>query len=122
MTQIYDKTGRSIAAGDVLKVYHFTGARWRKRHFMFKQVMRETTLGKNENAAPYFFVSHLTLTPEGERDSGYYLALDGKHHADIEIVQGLVWHHDRPRVAAPASSRAPDWPVAMSRELAGAGG
>jgi hypothetical protein len=101
----YDKTGREIRVGDVLKVYHFTGARWRKRYFMFKQVIGECTLGPD--ASPYLQVSHLAMKPFGERDGGYWLAQDGTHHPDIEIVQGLDWHHDRTRVTPPAQPKEP---------------
>lgn len=38
MTPLRDAKGREIEAGDVLKVFHFTGAR-RKRHFMYKQAV-----------------------------------------------------------------------------------
>ena len=98
MSAVYDKTGREIKVGDVLKVYHFTGARWRKRYFMYKQVVRETTLGTGQNSARYLLVSHLNMKPADERDGGYYLALDGKSLTDTEVVQGRDWHHDRPRV------------------------
>ncbi|WP_267395525.1 MULTISPECIES: hypothetical protein [unclassified Sphingomonas] len=98
--KVYDKTGREIMIGDVLKVYHFTGARWRKRYFMYKQAMREATLGEGEGKADYFFVSHLNMVTEGQRDDGYYLCRDGSVLADTEIVQGLDWHHDRPRARA----------------------
>jgi len=96
---VYDKTGREIKVGDVLKVFHFTGARWRKRYFMYKQVMREATLGKGEGRADYFFVSHLNMVPEGQRDDGYYICRDGSALQEVEILQGLDWHHDRPRAA-----------------------
>jgi len=101
VSAVYDKTGREIKVGDVLKVYHFTGARWRKRYFMYKQVTHETTLGKN--GSRYLVVSHLNFKPPEERNGGYYLALDGKVMTDTEIVQGLDWHHDRPRLATSRS-------------------
>jgi len=94
---VYDKTDREIKVGDVLKVYHFTGARWRKRYFMYKQVVSEVTLGKDANARRYLLVSHLNMKPADGRDGGCYLALDGQSLADVEIVQGLDWHHDRAR-------------------------
>ncbi len=101
MSAVYDKTGREIKVGDMLKVYHFTGARWRKRYFMYKQVTHETTLGKDSTR--YLRVSHLNLKAADEQDSGYHLALDGKVMTDTEIVQGLDWHHDRPRLATSRS-------------------
>lgn len=93
----FDKTGREIRVGDVLKVYHFTGARWRKRYFMYKQVVGECTLGKTP--APYLQVSHLSMKPFGEKDGGYWLAKDGAVHKNVEIVQGIDCHHDRPALA-----------------------
>jgi len=94
----YDKTGREIMVGDVLKVYHFTGARWRKRYFMYKQVTGTKVLGKSRTL--YLIVSHLNMKQPEERDGGYYIAQDGRTHQDIEIVQGVDWHHDRPKVRA----------------------
>jgi hypothetical protein len=35
----YDKTGRKIEPGDVLKVFHFV-CRRRRRHYMHKQALR----------------------------------------------------------------------------------
>ena len=97
MGEVYDKTGRAIMVGDVLKVYHFTGARWRKRYYMYKQVLFEKEMGKLGNR--YLFVSHLSMKASGEKDDGYHIALDGSVLDDVEIVQGLDWHHDRPRSA-----------------------
>ena len=94
---VYDKTGREIMVGDVLKVYHFTGARWRKRYYMYKQVHAQVTLGKLGNQ--YLFVAHLNMKadPLHSKDGGYHIALDGSVLEGVEIVQGLDWYHDRPR-------------------------
>lgn len=93
-TSIYDKTGREIVVGDIVKVYHFTGAR-RKRHYMYKQAARIKTLGPNDT--PYMFFSHLDMT-----DDGYHEMLDGKRRADYEIVQNIdAKFEDRPRLGAP---------------------
>jgi len=100
----FDKTGRQIMVGDVLKVYHFRGARWRKDYFMFKQVVGTRVLGKSGDE--YLLVSHLNMKPADGPDGGYHLAQDGTHHSDIEIVQGLDWHHDRPRLAVRAKLEA----------------
>ena len=35
---VRDKSGKAVSPGDVLKVFHFVGAR-RKRHYMFKQAV-----------------------------------------------------------------------------------
>lgn len=92
----YDKTGRQIMVGDVLKVYHFQGARWRKHYFMFKQVVGTRVYRKGGHA--YLRVSHLNMKDVDGSDGGYTLAQDGSIHLEIEIVQGLDWHHDRPRI------------------------
>jgi hypothetical protein len=97
---VYDKTGREILVGDVLKVFHFTEAR-RKRHFMYKQVVDRIAIGRSRKAN-YLFVSHLAMKERGQKDDGYYLPLNGLVLADYEIVQGLEanWHDGRPRVSA----------------------
>jgi len=95
MTAIYDKTGRAIAVGDVLKVYHFTAALRRKKHYMYKQV---AIADRFRDGTPIFRVHHLDLT-----DDFYTLICDGSHLADYEIVQSIKCdHQDRPRhTAAP---------------------
>jgi|LULG01.1.fsa_nt_gb hypothetical protein len=90
----FDKTGRQIKVGDVLKVYHFQGARWRKRYFMYKQVIGERVFGAS--GVPRLLISHLNMKEWSDRDGGYSLAQDGQILPDVEIVQGLDWHHDRP--------------------------
>jgi hypothetical protein len=100
MTNLYDQNRRQIAVGDVLKVFHFTGAR-RKRHFMYKQVLAEVTLGAD--GARYFAVSHLTLGA----DEPYHEYLDGRVMAEVEIVQGLKGDlDDRPRCPQPTAAAA----------------
>ena len=99
MTKAYDKTGREIMLGDVLKVFHFTGARC-KRHYMYKQVVRERLLG--EQQSPYWFLSHLEL-----KDDGYLLARDGTIYRDHEIVQSVdACFEDRPRIGGRVSAEA----------------
>lgn len=92
----YDKTGRKIEEFDVLKVYHFTGAR-RKKHYMYKQVILEESKGK-------FYYKCLHLTDRSE--SGHWLKAVCKNQRitfTSEIVQGFVNcepghdHLDRPR-------------------------
>jgi hypothetical protein len=83
MPALYDKNRRAIAVGDVLKVFHFVGAR-RKQHFMYKHVTGQIELGAN--GAPYFEVSHLNLGA----DDGYDLAIDGKVLQDYEIIQCMT--------------------------------
>lgn len=86
--------------GDVLKVFHFVGARWRKHYFMYKQVVGVRTWPKGHTSLA---ISHLNLKSVEDRDGGYYLACNGEVHPEIEIVQGLDWHHDRPRAAVARS-------------------
>lgn len=75
-----DKTGRQIERGDVLKVFHFTGAR-RKRHYMYKQVMGTRTLGSGDE---YAVIDHLDLNAEH-----YLERCDGRQLNDCEIVQSV---------------------------------
>jgi len=97
----YDLTGRKIEIGDVLKVYHFQGARWRKHYYMYKQVITEKIL--DEPGEPCLFVSHLNMKSDpNDRFAGYYLRQSGQIELDTEIVQGLDCHHDRPRLTAQA--------------------
>lgn len=93
---VYDKTGRQIMVGDILKVFHFQGARWRKKYFMYKQVMGARVF--SEGSAPRLLVSHLNMKEWSDKDGGYTLGQDGEILADVEIVQGLDWYHDRPRI------------------------
>lgn len=89
---LYDKHGRQIERGDVLKVYHFTAARG-KCHYMYKQVMGLRHLGSGE---PYMVIDHLDL------DTEHYLErCDGRTLKDYEIVQSLdCKFEERPRIAA----------------------
>lgn len=90
MANLYDKHGREIMIGDVLKVFHFTAALRRKKHFMYKHVVgfrvfRDGSTGIN--------VSHLDL-----KDDCYVIVCDGSHLSDHEIVQSIDCRFDqRPR-------------------------
>lgn len=75
-----DKNGRQIERGDILKVFHFTGAR-NKRHYMYKQALGTKMLG---SGSAYMMFSHLDL------DDKYYVEpCDGRSLADYEIVQSI---------------------------------
>ncbi|MBD9542903.1 hypothetical protein IB276_26000 [Ensifer sp. ENS04] len=92
MGKIHDKTGREIMVGDVLKVYHFTAALRRKKHFMYKQVVGTRTF---RDGTPCLEVSHLDLSNEH-----YVLVCDGAILGDHEIIQSIdCKHEDRPRLA-----------------------
>lgn len=85
--KIYDKHGIEIKPYDLIKVYHFTGAR-RKRHYMYKHV-----LGDYESNPHYFCVSSLSSCGHT-----YNLLKDNKIHPEIEILQGprLDKRHTKP--------------------------
>ena len=108
---VYDNTGRAILIGDVLKVFHFNGAR-RKKHFMYKQVVGETTLGEPEEGETpmrYLEVSHLNMVSFLESHGGYWLAKDGTKLDRYEIVQGSG--------IEPCEQRAKTWVGVMGRLL-----
>lgn len=79
---LYDKNGIQIMVGDVLKVFHFAGAR-RKRYYMYKQVISAVHLGEKD-PKPYLRISHLDLN----KSDPYHERLDGRHLTDYEILQG----------------------------------
>jgi hypothetical protein len=86
-----DERGREIEPGDVLKVFHFTGAR-RKRHYMYKQAVGYVTLSKKVDQSPpqYLKISHLNRADGEEWEIGknFYLeAADGRTLAGYEIMQ-----------------------------------
>lgn len=84
--QTCDKNRRPIMVGDVLKVFHFVGAR-RKRHYMYKQVVGERSLGgyAGTEKVPHFDVSHLDLSGSGN----YKIGKEQGVLEDYEILQGL---------------------------------
>lgn len=91
-----DKNNRPIRVGDVLKVFHFTGAR-RKKHFMYKQVVRTQWLGGYGGTPKtlYFFISHLNLKAASvEEDGGYWLGVSEGRLSEYEIVQSLNCDHE----------------------------
>ncbi len=83
-TMILDKTGREILPGDLLKVFHFIGAR-RKRYYMYKYVESIEFHGKN----PKEFIKLNHLSSKGlVGDVHYWVMMDDKIHPEYEIVQG----------------------------------
>lgn len=101
MAETCDRNRRPIRVGDVLKVFHFTGAR-RKKHFMYKQVTRTQLLGGYGDRPKilHFFVSHLSLKPESvSGDGGYWLGMHEGCLEGYEIVQSIKCdHEERQRV------------------------
>jgi hypothetical protein len=90
--KLYDRTGREIMRGDIVKVYHFTAAVRRKRHFMYKQALGVVMLG-NGDPCPYMKFSHLDMS-----EDSYHEFCDGRVLKDYEIVQGTdADFYDRPR-------------------------
>lgn len=79
-----DKTGREILVGDLVKVFHFVGAR-RKKHYMYKYVA--------EAHSTKLYLNH--LHPHS-LDDGYYIQKDGKVLEDYEIVQGYGFSGESP--------------------------
>lgn len=82
MADLYDKFGRKIIVGDVLKVYHFTAALRRKRHYMYKQVVDRRRLPKGLEV---LVINHLDLN-----DSHYLEVCDGRKLNGYEIVQDIA--------------------------------
>lgn len=84
-----DKNKRPFKRGDIVKVYHFTGAR-RKRYYMYKQC-----LGVNRyryDGQDYMFFSHLNFIDTIDikvKDSPYHERLDGGCLETYEIVQSI---------------------------------
>lgn len=78
-----DKTGRHIQPGDVLKVFHFVGARG-KRHYLYKQAIRYSK-GRLQ-------ISHLNRLNDVEPweiGKSYYSVGGNDHLHDYEIVQSV---------------------------------
>lgn len=89
-TKLYDKTGREIKIGDLLKIFHFVGAR-RKRHFMYQQVVEET---HTADGLSWLKVDYLNLS-----GATYMVLCDERVRKDYEIIQSVKCdHHDRPRL------------------------
>lgn len=87
--RLLDKNGREIMRGDILKVWHFTGAR-RKRHYMYKQCLGATPRGRMEFSS-LDFGAHTYTEPLGVQ------------LGDYEIVQSIACDHEsRPRIISAA--------------------
>lgn len=79
-----DKDGRRIEPGDVLKVFHFVGAR-RKRHYMYKQALRYER-GR-------LLISHLNRLDDSEaweHGKNCYSVGETEFLIDHEIVQSAA--------------------------------
>lgn len=91
MADLYDKRGIPIERGDIVKVFHFVGAR-RKRHYMYKQCLGVMTISSGSR---YIAFSHLNFIEDRTAKDGPYLILpDGGLLSDYEIVQSIKCDHD----------------------------
>jgi len=83
--KLFDKIGREIQPGDVLKVFHFIGAR-RQQHYMHKQALRYDDRG-------CLVISHLNRIDDSEPwelgKNFYCERADGRVMLDYEIVGSI---------------------------------
>lgn len=100
---LYDKHGIPIERGDLVKIYHFTGAR-RKRHFMYHQALGTQSIGPS--GMPYMMFSHLNFIEDRRQQDGPYPELlDGRVLSDYEIIQSIDCKFEqRPRLTASGRS------------------
>ncbi|TGQ19273.1 hypothetical protein [Mesorhizobium sp. M00.F.Ca.ET.217.01.1.1] len=84
---LYDQRGIPIERGDILKVYHFTGAR-RKRHYMYKQALGVFMMGKPK-PIPFMKFSHLNMN-----DAEYWERCNGEVLPQYEIIQSIDYSHE----------------------------
>lgn len=90
-SNLYDQSGIPIERGDLVKVFHFTGAR-RKRHYMYKQALGVFMMGE-PTPIPFMKFSHLNLN-----DAEYYWErCNGEMLPQYEIVQSIVCDHEERR-------------------------
>ena len=84
-----DKNLRPLMIGDIIKVYHYTAAKRRKRHYMYKQIIGYKTLGGGNGGkiplVDYFEISHLNL----DITENYYVGRYEGIKVDYEIIQCL---------------------------------
>jgi hypothetical protein len=89
MTPLQDQTGTTIKPGDILKVFHFIGAR-RKRHYMYKQAVEYT---RHPRGGPMLKISHLNRLADEPWEIGknfYYEVADGRRLDGYEIIQSCA--------------------------------
>ena len=92
----YDKHGIPIERGDIVKVFHFIGAR-RKRHYMFKQCLGVGRYPSSPEGWQKVFFSHLNFCEIGDRNGPYHQE-PGALLAGYEIVQSIrLDHESRPK-------------------------
>lgn len=89
---ILDKNSKKIEIGDVLKVFHFVGAR-RKKFYMYKQVVGMQPFGNDQ----FYKVNHLSSLD----GCNYSLILNNERLPDVEIVDNIGSSQDfeyRPKI------------------------
>ena len=96
---LYDRTGREIRVGDVLKIFHFTGAR-RKRYYMYQYVLGRRKLESGTE------LLHISYLGKDGPNKGWHTPIDGRCMEGWEIVQGAgprlgLGHEDRPKTYVP---------------------
>lgn len=95
MEEIYDKNRRPIRPGDVLKVFHFVGAR-RKRYYMHKLVV------EHDGELCGVDICDLATKPLAEAHSYHLTCHQREGGGDIEIVEGYsggVSFEDRSKIS-----------------------
>lgn len=89
ITSWHDKNGRIIERGDIVKVFHFIGAR-RKRYYMYKQCLGTSKVG----ATTMMTFGHLNFS-----DEFYHLSPSENWLDGYEILQGIYSDpSDRPKM------------------------
>ena len=97
----FDKHGIPIERGDIVKVFHFVGARG-KRYYMYKQCLGVSRYPSSPEGWQAVFFSHLNFAEIGE-NNGPYHEYQGSRLAGYEIVQSVKCDHDtRPRYEEPS--------------------
>lgn len=92
MSALRDKRGIPIERGDIVKVFHFIGARG-KRHYMYKQCLGPQLLHPS-HSQPYMLFSHLNFVDDREAPEGPYHEALGQKLNHYEIVQSIRCDHE----------------------------
>lgn len=95
-TTCFDKRGIPIERGDIVKVFHFVGARG-KHQFMYKQCLGIDRYPSSPSGWQKVFFSHLNFCEIGDRNGPYHEE-PGETLPHYEIVHSIKYDHDtRPR-------------------------
>lgn len=103
--KLFDKRSRPIEAGDILKVFHYVGARG-KHQFMYKQAIGYIELPNSKS--PWLKISHLNRLNDEPWVIGdnYYLEhADGRALFGYEIVDSIKVDHNSRRKDALLAAR-----------------